>query len=151
MAARDVDDALQKVFVIAARKLGGVPPEAERTFLFGVAVRVAANARRGDRRHGQVFVDAPNGEAGVDAQTPEDQLMQNEMRRLLDVALDRMPFELRTVFVLVELEELPPSQVAELLGLPGGTAASRLRRARECFSEIARRMRAKLAQGQELP
>jgi RNA polymerase sigma-70 factor (ECF subfamily) len=149
VAERDVDDALQNVFLVAARKLGGIPREAERPFLFAVAVRVAANARRGDRKYAAVFADAPDAEVHSDIPTADYALEQLEMRRLLDVALDAMPTELRTVFVLVELEELTVAEVAELLELPPGTAASRLRRARERFSEIVRRIRERLARGGE--
>ena len=54
--------------------------------------------------------------------------------------------ELRTVFVLFELEELSAPEVAGLTGLPVGTVASRLRRAREEFQLAARRVRAHATQ-----
>ena len=41
--------------------------------------------------------------------------------------------ELRSVFVLYEIEGQTMSEIAELLGMPVGTVASRLRRAREQF------------------
>ena len=44
-----------------------------------------------------------------------------------------MSLELRTVFVLFELEQMTKTEVAALLDLPVGTAVSRLRRAREHF------------------
>ena len=53
-----------------------------------------------------------------------------------------MPLDLRTVFVLAELEEMEVRELAGVLEIPVGTAASRLRRAREEFSAIARRLRA---------
>ena len=40
------------------------------------------------------------------------------------------------------LEELAVPEIAELLGIPGGTVASRLRRAREAFHKAAARLRA---------
>ena len=52
------------------------------------------------------------------------------------------------MFVLFEIEDLEIRQVAEIQEIPVGTASSRLRRAREEFSAIAKRVRAKLiAQG----
>jgi RNA polymerase sigma-70 factor (ECF subfamily) len=66
---------------------------------------------------------------------------------LLDVALDQLPRELRTVLVLFELEGLPVKDIAELEAIPVGTAASRLRRAREEFSQVAKRLRALLEGG----
>ena len=50
--------------------------------------------------------------------------------------------ELRAVFVLFEIEELSLSEIAGLLGIPAGTAASRLRRARETFRAIVKRRQA---------
>ena len=54
--------------------------------------------------------------------------------------------ELRAVFVLFvlfELEELSSAEIAEVLALPIGTVASRLRRAREEFQRIITRMKAR--------
>jgi RNA polymerase sigma-70 factor (ECF subfamily) len=64
---------------------------------------------------------------------------------LLDEVLDAMTMDLRTVFVLFELEELPTAEIARLLEIPVGTAASRLRRAREEFHVLAKRVRARLS------
>ena len=71
-------------------------------------------------------VEAAPVKLGTVERTGREALL--EMRRLLDLVLDEMPFELRTIFVLVELEELAVSDVAELVDVPPGTAASRLRR-----------------------
>ena len=50
-----------------------------------------------------------------------------------DEVLDVMPIDLRTVFVLFELEGMSTVEIAPVLGIPVGTASSRLRRAREEF------------------
>jgi RNA polymerase sigma-70 factor (ECF subfamily) len=52
---------------------------------------------------------------------------------VLDRLLGTMELELRTVFVLYEIEQLSRAEIAELLAVPAGTVASRLRRAREDF------------------
>jgi hypothetical protein len=54
-----------------------------------------------------------------------------------------MPLDLRTVFVLFELEEMPTQEIATVLDLPTGTVASRLRRAREEFQKLVRRLQAR--------
>jgi RNA polymerase sigma-70 factor (ECF subfamily) len=50
--------------------------------------------------------------------------------------LEQLPLDLRAVFVLFELEGMTSPEIAELSGVPLGTVASRLRRAREHFREL---------------
>jgi RNA polymerase sigma-70 factor (ECF subfamily) len=57
-----------------------------------------------------------------------------------------MPMDLRAVFALFELEQVTMAEISVLLGLPAGTVASRLRRARREFRDRV----AGLAQGQTL-
>src|SRR5262245_3766847 len=47
--AEAADDAAQEVFIIASQKLSEVQPGNELRFLYGVAVRVAANALRAQK------------------------------------------------------------------------------------------------------
>jgi RNA polymerase sigma-70 factor (ECF subfamily) len=58
-----------------------------------------------------------------------------------------MPIDLRAVFVLYELEQLTSAEIAELLQIPPGTVASRLRRARESFESCVARLRARRTGG----
>ncbi|MGC4070580.1 MAG: sigma factor-like helix-turn-helix DNA-binding protein [Polyangiaceae bacterium] len=53
-----------------------------------------------------------------------------------------MPEELRAVFALYELEEVTMAKIAQLLDIPPGTVASRLRRAREWFTRAVSELRA---------
>ncbi|HTQ04061.1 MAG TPA: sigma-70 family RNA polymerase sigma factor [Polyangiaceae bacterium] len=133
----DVDDATQQVFLIANDKLSRIHPGSERSFLVGVATRVASHVRRSYHRR-----EAAEQRLSVnphDATPDPEQLAQRlEARALLDKVLDGMPEELRAVFVLFELEELSIDQTASLLILPRGTVATRLRRAREVFHEQAK-------------
>jgi len=145
------DDAAQHVYLVTAGRLAEIRPGAERAFLVSTAVRVAANARRARAARPEV-TDAEAIEAHADAAPPADELLEERrMRQLLDEVLDALPDELRTVFVLFELEELGTHEIAEALGIPRGTAASRLRRARDAFQEAAKRLRARLSFRGELP
>jgi RNA polymerase sigma-70 factor (ECF subfamily) len=143
-----VDDAAQEVFLVASRKLDDIEAGRERRFLYGVALRVAANARRARAARPEVPLAELVEEAAAGAPNPESLLDQKRARELLDVALETMPDELRTAFVLFELEGCTGPEVAELCDIPLGTAASRLRRAREAFRAIVRDMGLRLkAQG----
>jgi RNA polymerase sigma-70 factor, ECF subfamily len=140
-----VDDAVQRVFEIAVRKTQYLPAGTERAFLFRTALFVAAEERR--RQH-QTLKRAASAEP-EDLETPEldpeRALAARREREVLDEVLDELPEKLRTVFVLFELEGLTTLAIANLLDIPAGTAASRLRLAREHFQDGARRLRARQA------
>jgi RNA polymerase sigma-70 factor (ECF subfamily) len=73
------------------------------------------------------------------APAPDECVDQKRLREWLDEVLSAMPDDLRAVFVLFELEELSSQEIARHLELPVGTVASRLRRARDVFSQLAAR------------
>jgi len=128
----EVDDEVQRTFIIATRRLDDVRPGAEKSFLLQIALNVAAHARRTLARRREVAVDQAPEMFDVRA-TPEQLTDQKGVRRLLDRVLDQMDGDLRTVFVLYEFEEMNMSEIAGALGIPQGTVASRLRRARADF------------------
>ncbi len=127
-----VDDATQEVFVIASQKIDAIREGSERSYLFGTALRVASQFRRSAAaRHEIGFSTPPEMEAI--ASRPDELYDRSRARALLDTVLDSLEDDLRAVFVLYEIEQLPTQEIADLLGIPIGTAASRLRRAREAF------------------
>jgi RNA polymerase sigma-70 factor (ECF subfamily) len=146
--AAQLDDAAQEVFWVAARRFADIEAGREKAFLYGVALRVASNELRRAQASAEVTRPLTDLELVLSdiAPTPEESLEQRRALTLLDSALGRMPLELRTVLVLFELEGLEVSKIAEIEGIPLGTASSRLRRAREEFAAIAKRMRAALTQ-----
>jgi RNA polymerase sigma-70 factor (ECF subfamily) len=134
-----VDDATQQVFVTASRKLDGIRVGGERGYLFGIAVRVASDARRASSRRRESPLERA-GDPADPALLPEEEIDRSRARALLDAALEKLPIDLRVVFVLHEFEELAMSEIAELVGIPNGTVASRLRRARAEFESIVARL-----------
>lgn len=138
--AENTEDAAQQVFVIVSKKLDQIEREDERRYLFGIVLRVAANARRSRGRRREVFQDCV-GEP-LDAAVPADGLLEKkEARALLDRVLGALSEDLRVVFVLFELEEMTLVEISAVLEIPVGTATSRLRRAREQFRTVAARLR----------
>jgi RNA polymerase sigma-70 factor (ECF subfamily) len=140
-----VDDATQEVFWVAARRLSDIQPGCEHSFLYGVAVRVAASELR-RQKAAMPLAEVEQLPLLVDQQpSPEEQIWQRQAREILDDVLSQLPIDLRTVFVLYELEGLEVRPIAEIEEIPVGTASSRLRRARAEFSAIAKRIRTGLA------
>jgi RNA polymerase sigma-70 factor (ECF subfamily) len=140
------EDGAQQVFCVVAHRLKDIAPGAELSFLYSTALRVASEARRSLRRrpaagdHDVDTLEAP-------LPSPDHLLDQHRARALLEEILDAMPADLRAVFVLFEIEELTVPAIAALLELPAGTAASRLRRAREEFQSILKRKQAARSRG----
>jgi len=130
-------DATQQAFLIAAERLDDIRQGSERAFLFGTALRLARTAYRTSRRW-QLEDDMDHR---ADAGSRLEDLV--DRRRAVEVAdrvLAQMDPTLLTVFVLFEIEGLSTPEIAELVGVPLGTAASRLRRAREAFRAAASRL-----------
>jgi RNA polymerase sigma-70 factor, ECF subfamily len=134
LSPTDADDAAQHVFMTATEKFDSIARGSERTFLYGVALRVLANARRKRQRQREDALEL--GTSPVDsAALPDGVLESTRTRAELDALLEELPEELRRVLVLTALEELTTAEVATLEGIPSGTVASRLRRARQLLRE----------------
>jgi len=136
LAEVDAEDATQRVLMTASRRLDDLVPGKERAFLFRVVSFEVAKAKRMRQRRREDLT----GELGYHRATnddPEMLLDQRRARQQLDAILAELPDGLRVPFVLFEIEGFGQREVAVALGLPEGTAASRLRRAREEFTRIA--------------
>ena len=130
-------DATQQAFLIAAERLDDIRQGSERAFLFGTALRLARTAYRTGRRW-QLEDDMDHrSDAGSRL---EDLVDRRRAVEVADRVLAQMDPTLLTVFVLFEIEGLSTPEIAELVGVPLGTAASRLRRAREAFRAAASRL-----------
>jgi RNA polymerase sigma-70 factor, ECF subfamily len=138
------EDAVQQVLLVFARRLDDVERDAERSFLLGTALRVAADFRKQHARLREVMDERALGAEASSAPDADEELDRRRARRILDDILARLPDDLRTVFVMCDLEELTMSEAAEALRVPAGTVASRLRRARETFGQLAAEARVRV-------
>jgi RNA polymerase sigma-70 factor (ECF subfamily) len=129
----EIDDDVQRTFIAAANRIDDVRHGAEKSFLLQIALRVAAHARRTVARRREVLTE--DGPEIISLATPEQLTDQKRARQVLDQVLNQMKVDLRTVFVLFEVEEMSMGEIARILGIPIGTVASRLRRARIDFQE----------------
>jgi RNA polymerase sigma-70 factor (ECF subfamily) len=70
------------------------------------------------------------------AQDPELTAAQQQIRKVLERAIDGLPDNLRIVFVMREVEELSTAEAARLLGLGESTVKTRLHRARRMLRDV---------------
>ncbi|MEO8183340.1 MAG: RNA polymerase sigma factor [Deltaproteobacteria bacterium] len=144
LSGADAEDAAQQVLLVAALKLDAIEPGKARTFLYGIALRVASNARRGQRRSQRLQREQSlDGAAELPAQGQvpwPDQLAElGRAQAFLDELLAELPEELARILFLAEIEQCTVPEIAEFEAIPVGTAASRLRRARLEFRELLAR------------
>lgn len=130
-----LDDAVQDVFVVCHRRL----PEFEgrstiRTWLFGIARRIAFRYHRREARAAQKHA-ALWREASPSRSNLDEDIGRAQAGEMLDEFLESLDDDKREVFVLAELESYSRTQLGEALGISPGTAYNRLRAARRRFEE----------------
>jgi RNA polymerase sigma-70 factor (ECF subfamily) len=121
----EADSAAREVFAAAAQRIGDIRPGNERAFLFSTVLHVAARVRRNRGEQAAISDRAP---------ALEDLDEAGQAREILGALLEQMPLELRVVFVLREIEQLPSSEIADIIGIPIGTVTTRLADAQEDFA-----------------
>jgi RNA polymerase sigma-70 factor (ECF subfamily) len=138
----DLEDALQEVFVVVHRRLDSFDGSSRiTTWLFGIAMRVAAAHRRKAHRRLELLSADPTTEHVSQGRSPEEQAVASEAREQVLVILDSMDLPKRVVFVMFELEEMSAPSIAHELEIPIGTVYSRLDAARKEFVRAAQRLR----------
>jgi RNA polymerase sigma-70 factor (ECF subfamily) len=127
-----LDDAIQDVFIVIHRRLAQFEGRSTlRTWVFGIALRVARDYRRREQRKGGL---QPLDFEPVDrAPGPHEHATRSAALRQLAAVLDRLDEARREVFVLAEIQELTAPEIAEILGINVNTAYSRIRAARQDF------------------
>jgi RNA polymerase sigma-70 factor (ECF subfamily) len=140
-----MDDAVQDVFLVVHRKLSGFEGRSSlKSWLFGIALRVAHDYRRAHERKGRALgsVIAAEPDQLADARPgPLEHAERAESIRVLERLLDEIDQDKREVFMLAELEQMSAPEIAEALGLPTTTVYSRLRAARIEFEQGLERRR----------
>lgn len=127
--AGDVDDVRQRVWLTTARFLERLQPGRERAFLFAVARREAGHARRARRRRAEAD-GATLDSLESTAPAADDLVAQRDLLRRISEMIAPMTAQQQLLFLSLE-GECPASEVARALGIPLGTAKSRLRWARQ--------------------
>ncbi len=135
----DAEDVLQETFLKAYEHLGGFQEQSKfYTWLVRIAVNEALMKLR-KRRSGKLLsldetIDTGEEtvarEIAVWDDNPEQRYSQEELRAILQQAVDGLAPIFRTVFVLRDIDELSTEETAEALGISIPAVKSRLLRAR---------------------
>lgn len=132
-------DASQDAFILVYRHLSYFHGGSFYNWLMRVTTNVCLDALRRTRRHPTYSIEALcEDDTEVesprwlvdDRPSPEATCLQKELHRAIYQGLATLPIDLRTVVVMIDINEMDYSETAHALGKPLGTIKSRLARAR---------------------
>ncbi len=137
----EAEDVVQDAFIKAYRALPNFRGDsAFYTWLYRIAINTAKNSLvSAGRRPISVDLDAQDAAAAElqsrlkDTDTPERLLLTDEIRSVVNRAIDGLPEDLRRAIVLREIEGLSYEDIAASMACPVGTVRSRIFRAREAI------------------
>lgn len=142
----EAEDVAQETFIKAYRALHNFRGEsAFYTWLYRIAINTANNylVSKGRRPPG-TDVDVDDAEhletesAMADIDSPDAFHSRDELKRVIDQAIDELPEDLRTAFSLREFSGLSYEEITDIMGCPVGTVRSRIFRAREAIDNKIR-------------
>jgi RNA polymerase sigma-70 factor (ECF subfamily) len=143
VASSSIEDVVQEVFVVVQRRLAEFEGRSSvRTWLYGILARVTMEQRRRDRQRTTKESAAAAELARDVGEQATDVIARREAARVLEQILDEMDEDKRTMFVLVDLEDLSVPEAARGLEINLNTAYARLRAARAHFAESVKRLHA---------
>lgn len=139
----EVHDVAQEAFIKAYRALGNFRGDsAFYTWLYRIAINTAKNhlVSRGRRppAHDVDVEDAEfySGAEGLrDISTPENELMKEQLEKVVYAAIKELPEDLRTAVTLREMDGMSYEEIAQVMSCPVGTVRSRIFRAREAIDK----------------
>lgn len=127
-----LDDAAQDVFATAWRRWSEFEGRSSpRTWLLGIALRVASDSRRKQRPMEEVSAALVEAAPG-----PERVVAAREAARKIEAMLAKLSDERREVLVLIDLEGWSAPEVAEATQINLNTLYTRLRAARQQFEAL---------------
>lgn len=139
----EAQDVAQEAFIKAYRALPNFRGDsAFYTWIYRIAINTAKNylvARNRRPPASDLDVDEAEFFSGNDAihemNTPERNLLRDELQSTIEQAFADLPKDLRTAVSLRELEGLSYEEIAEVMECPVGTVRSRIFRAREAIDK----------------
>ncbi len=142
----ECQDVAQDTFIRAYRAIGNFRGDAQfSTWLHRIAVNTAKNHLVAHNRRPPTddvdVLDAEQFDSGTrlrDTDTPERELMRQELEQTVMKAVNALPEELRTAITLREVDVMSYEDIAQKMGCPIGTVRSRIFRARDAIDAALR-------------
>jgi len=135
----EAEDVMQEAYVRAYEHLGDFRGEASfATWITRIAIHEALARKRREQRFDPLD-STPQHEGLMPLDTPrnpEQAVNDQQLRAILERAIDALPDDFRAVFVLRAVEQLSGAEAARCLDIPEETVKTRLHRARLRLQEV---------------
>jgi RNA polymerase sigma-70 factor (ECF subfamily) len=130
----EIDDLVSATFLEACRSAGNFRGDSSvSTWLYGIGINVVRHHIRSAVRR-RALADAYRREPrALPDQRPDDTAESRELLRRLKEAVGVLPLALKEAFVLCEMEGVPGTEAAHMLGVRPGTLWRRLHEARKAL------------------
>jgi len=140
---RDLDDLVQSTFLEVQRSAAGFGGRAAvRSWILGIAANVVRHHVRTEIRR-RTLTAGLLDEPARDSTSPDAALHDRQLIDLVLEAQQQLPHDLRVVFVMCDLEDVPDGEAAGLLGIRPGTLWRRLHEARKALRAALERKEAR--------
>lgn len=139
--ASEAEDIAQQVFIRVWKSAARYKPQAKfTTWLFTITRNLVFNESRRRKRKPTVSVEEREEEYHImvsdsEAPSPSDDLIQSELEKTIDAAIQDLPEKQRMAVVLRRYEELPYDEIAKVLSMSVPAVKSLLFRARAQLKE----------------
>lgn len=128
--ANDADDVLQDTLLAIANNLSSFEGRSSLTSWVFTLARTACSRRRRGLKNQPHVADDEAQELIDERGSPEDAVLQSELRARVNAALDRLPDQLREAIELRDVQGLSAKEAATVLDISVEALKSRLHRGR---------------------
>lgn len=125
--AERAEDTAQNAFVVLWENCGAIQPEQARSFLYTTAIRLSLNSIRHDKV--VTNFELQSKPDGAHLESPEFLLLEDELRKQLEKAINDLPERQRTVFLMNRFDNQSYTEIASALGLSVKAVEKRMHQA----------------------
>ena len=129
------EELVQETFLrIFNQKNSYAPEYAVSTWIYTIALNLARSELRKRKLRRFLSLDFIKEEADVEL-ADKINLKAESLAPIIQRAIEKLPDDYKTAFILCDIQRLPYQQIAEVMRVPVGTVKSRINRARSMLRD----------------
>ncbi|WP_202081283.1 RNA polymerase sigma factor SigW [Caldalkalibacillus salinus] len=140
----EAEDVAQETFIRVYTKLDRYNDDHKfSTWIYRIATNLCIDHLRKRKQHVQSLDQEVAGVEGLalysqvasTTDTPEEEVMTLELREEVQLAIDKLPPQYKTIIILRYLQDLSLQEISEVIDLPVTTIKTRIHRGREALKK----------------